>query len=584
MSSTYMHYNSGPASLPNDYAILSQYLSSQRPSDSGLESTGDEDLPETEDEAEHEVNCLSGEAVGSGVRKASFGGHSMRSPHWKAPEQEPLLADIPRIDEDWDVVSQDGADTWALWIQEGSIIARYTLPVFGTHLLEYSLSMVSVISIGHLGTTQLAAATLGSMTSSVTGLSIILGFVSALDSLLPQAWTTNPSLVGLWSQRMTLLMIITLIPIFLTWFNAEYILIFLHQDPEIAHLAGIYLRWLSIGLPAYAFNAVARRYLQSQGLLHVPTAIVLIVAPLMCSSTGSLVCSFFITLRFILKFSISMGTGWGATWLHRSPLATGLSFNLIALCTLIYAVAFAPRVAWHPIGRASFKNLGILVQLGLASVGQLASEWWSWELVGLAASFLGPASLATQSVLLVTCSTSYQAPYALSVAASVRIGNLLGAGHASRAKAATSVALLFSLGLGLFFSIILLTFRAKWGYIFNDDPEVISLVAHILPLCSVFQIFDGLCSVTAGVMRSRGRQSIGALLNFSAYYIIGIPLGLVLTFRFGMELYGLWIGLAAALLYGAIFSVWLVLRTDWDREVQRVAARLAADNKCQVVA
>jgi hypothetical protein len=157
-----MHYNSGPASLPNDYAILSQYLSSQRPSNSGFESTGDEDLTETEDEGEHEVNwsrtvpamphgspsrsnnygtipspnprirsSLSGEAVGSGIRKASFGGHSMRSPHWKAPEQEPLLADIPRINEDWDVVSQDGAHTWALWIQEGSIIARYTLPVFG---------------------------------------------------------------------------------------------------------------------------------------------------------------------------------------------------------------------------------------------------------------------------------------------------------------------------------------------------------------------------------------------------------------------------------------------------------------------
>jgi MATE family multidrug resistance protein len=29
-----------------------------------------------------------------------------------------------------------------------------------------------------------------------------------------------------------------------------------------------------------------------------------------------------------------------------------------------------------------FKSLGILVQLGLAGVGQVASEWWSWELVG----------------------------------------------------------------------------------------------------------------------------------------------------------------------------------------------------------
>jgi MATE family multidrug resistance protein len=63
--------------------------------------------------------------------------------------------------------------------------------------------VASVVSIGHLSTTALAAATLGSMTASVTGFSIIMGFVSTLDTMLPSAWTSDePRLVGLWSQRM----------------------------------------------------------------------------------------------------------------------------------------------------------------------------------------------------------------------------------------------------------------------------------------------------------------------------------------------------------------------------------------------
>ena len=65
---------------------------------------------------------------------------------------------------------------------------------------------------------------------------------------------------------------------FLIWFNAESILIFLNQEPEVAHLAAIYLRWASLGLPgivltflflsfrsvtnnndlAYAFNCISR--------------------------------------------------------------------------------------------------------------------------------------------------------------------------------------------------------------------------------------------------------------------------------------------------------------------------------------
>jgi MATE family multidrug resistance protein len=72
------------------------------------------------------------------------------------------------------------------------------------HLLEYSLVVASVISIGHLSTTALAAATLGSMTASVTGYSIVQGFASTLDTMLPSAWTSDkPRLVGLWAHRMS---------------------------------------------------------------------------------------------------------------------------------------------------------------------------------------------------------------------------------------------------------------------------------------------------------------------------------------------------------------------------------------------
>ena len=63
--------------------------------------------------------------------------------------------------------------------------------------------VASVISIGHLSTTALAASTLGSMTASVSGFSIIQGFASTLDTMLPSAWTSSqPQLVGLWAQRM----------------------------------------------------------------------------------------------------------------------------------------------------------------------------------------------------------------------------------------------------------------------------------------------------------------------------------------------------------------------------------------------
>lgn len=49
------------------------------------------------------------------------------------------------------------------------------------------------------------------------------------------------------------------------WFNSEAILLGLKQDPEVARLAATYLKWAVLGLPAYTFNAISRRYFQSQG-------------------------------------------------------------------------------------------------------------------------------------------------------------------------------------------------------------------------------------------------------------------------------------------------------------------------------
>jgi Na+-driven multidrug efflux pump len=37
--------------------------------------------------------------------------------------------------------------------------------------------------------------------------------------------------------------------------------------------------------------------------------------------------------------------------------------------------------------------------------------------------------------------------------------------------------------------------------------EVVSLVASILPIVALFQVFDGAAAVTAGILRARGKQA-----------------------------------------------------------------------------
>ncbi|KAF9461938.1 multidrug/Oligosaccharidyl-lipid/Polysaccharide flippase [Collybia nuda] len=451
----------------------------------------------------------------------------------------------------------------AMFWEEVRMIPLYALPVFCTHILDYSLVFISVVSIGHLSTKSLAAISLGSMTANVTGLSILQGLTSALDTMLPSAWTSpQPNLVGLWAQRMSVLLTVALVPIFCIWFSAERILLSLKQDPEVAHLAGIYLRWLSMGLPAYAFNCVSRRYFQSQGLFTVPTRIIFVVAP----------------VNALLNYTLVWGPESIRLGFIGAPIASAISNCLVSLISIGYGVYFVPRTAWQPLSRRMFTNLGLLTKLGISGIGQSASEWWAWELVALAASFFGPVALASQSVLLVSEATTFQIPFSLSVATAIRVGNLLGKQQAKRAGVSAYASIFVSLVLSCVTSFLYYHFRNSWAYMFNNDPEVVTLVASVIPILAFFQVVDGNAAVTSGILRARGKQTIGALLNISAYYIIGLPIGVWLAFRHGLGLHGLWIGLTISLIYCAIVGTWLCVKTDWDYEVLKVVQRLKEDN------
>ncbi|KAJ7880448.1 multidrug Oligosaccharidyl-lipid polysaccharide flippase [Mycena leptocephala] len=464
------------------------------------------------------------------------------------------------------------------------------LPIYGTHLLEYSLLTASVITIGHLNTTALAAATLGSLTASVSGFSIIQGLSGALDTVLPSAWTSHhPAMVGLWTHRMVVVMAISLIPMFVIWFESERILLALRQDPEVAHLAAVYLEWMSLGLPAYAFNSISRRYFQSQGMLFfqstspprqlecaglfmVPTVISTIVAP----------------INALLNWLLVFGPTPIRLGYIGAPIATAVSFNLVSLLSIAYGVMFLParnrlnqKSAWHPVCRRSFQNLGILFYLGIAGAAQTASEWWAWEIVALAASQISPLALATQSILIVSAATAFQGPFSIGIASSVRVGNLLGEGLADRATIAASASIVLGLLFAAFAATAFLVFRNSWAYMFNDDPAVVKMVACTLPVVALFQFFDSTTAVTGGILRARGKQVIGACLILSGYYMIGLPIGVFLTFspKISLGLWGLWIGVTISLLYCACIGTWICMRTDWNEEVGKVRERLARERR-----
>jgi MATE family multidrug resistance protein len=98
---------------------------------------------------------------------------------------------------------------------------------------------------------------------------------------------------------------------------------------------------------------------------------------------------------------------------------------------------------------------------------------------------------------------------------------------------------------------------------------VVSLAATLIPIAGVFQVFDGLQAVSAGVLRGVADTRYPMLIGLIGFWCVGLPISLWLAFPMGMGPQGLWWGLVAGLV--AVASL-LVLRVGHrlNRDMVRV--------------
>lgn len=217
--------------------------------------------------------------------------------------------------------------------------------------------------------------------------------------------------------------------------------------------------------------------------------------------------------------------------------------------------------------------MGPFARLAFMGVIHVGTEWWAFEIVALAAGRLGTIPLAAQSVIMTADQIINTIPFGLGVAASARVGNLLGARKPTEAARAAHSAAILSTIAGALILTVLMASRHVFGRIFNDDGRVVRLVAEVMPYVALFQIADGLNGSCGGALRGMGRQWVGAVVNVISYYCGALPGGIYLAFH-GWGLVGLWVGQCVALyLVGALEWV-IVGMSRWDTEVKRAMARL----------
>ncbi|KAH6677887.1 mate-domain-containing protein [Plectosphaerella plurivora] len=483
-----------------------------------------------------------------------------------ADESTPLLVGGPsaaaahigeHLDERWEAAVASGA-LRTTWQREAKTIITYALPLVITFFLQYSINVVAIFTVGKIGKVELGAVSLAAMTASITCYAPMQGLATSLDTLCSQAYGSgHRHLVGLQLQRMTAFLLLAFIPVAVLWLHADRVLVYLIPERETAILTGRYLRVLIFGGPAFACFEGGKRYVQAQGLFRATTWVLLVVAP------------FNIFVNWLLVWKLEMG-------FIGAPVAVVVSQNMLPLLLLLYVRFVDGSQCWGGFSRRALTNWGIMLRLALPGMIMIQAEYMAFELLTLASSRFGASHLAAQSVLVTLTSVSFQIPFPVSIAASTRIANLIGAGLVDAARTTAKVAVGAAWLTGLMNLALFWSLRYRLPLLFTNDPEVVEVVAAVLPLCAVMQVFDGLCAGAGGLLRGIGRPAIGGYANLGVYYLVALPISFGTAFGLDMKLQGLWLGvtLGLALVSGIEFA--FVYFTDWHKAAREAERRNAA--------
>ncbi|KAL3522008.1 hypothetical protein ACH5RR_014842 [Cinchona calisaya] len=442
---------------------------------------------------------------------------------------------------------------------ELKILFRLAGPACVVYLLNNIISMSTQIYCGHLGNIQLAASSLGNNGIQLLAYGLMLGMGSAVETLCGQAYGAHShEMLGIYLQRSTILLMATGIPLMMIYIFCKPILLLLGESEDVASAAALFVYGLIPQIFAYAANFPIQKFLQAQSIIF----------PSACIAAGTLV------LHILLTWVVVYVLGWG---LLGASLTLSFSWWIIVVAQFVYIlVSDKCKKTWSGFSLLAFSGLWDFLKLSTSSAVMLCLETWYYEVLVLIAGLLPDPAIALDSLSI--CQTIlgwvFMVAVGFNAAASVRISNELGAGHPKSASFAVVVVTSSSFIISVICAIAVLLLRHVMSYAFTEGETVANAVSDLTPLLAISILLNGIQPVLSGVAVGCGWQTFVAYVNVGCYYVVGIPLGALLGFKFNLGAKGIWSGMIGGVAMQTLILVWVTYRTNWDNEVEKARNRL----------
>jgi len=432
---------------------------------------------------------------------------------------------------------------------------RLALPVAAVQLGIMAMGVTDTIMVGHLSPAALAAGALGNLYFFIAGI-FGQGTLMALDPVISQAvGARDAEAISRALQRGLVMALALTVFTCATFVPVEWVLRVLDQPPEVIPDAASYVRIAIPGVfPFYAF-VVFRQSLQA---MHR-------VAPVLWT--------------VLLANLLNAGLNWVFIYGHLGSPALGVAGSSIATSVSRWAMALAVlsisgRQVWHHLTPWRPETLAIeplrrMLRLGLPIGVQYLLEYGAFAAAALLMGVLGTTQMAAHQIAINLASFTFMVPLGVSTATAVLVGHAIGAGDEDQARRSAVAGIFIGASFMCASAFVFLVFPGALARSYTGDADVIMLTVMLIPIAGVFQVFDGIQAVAAGVLRGVGDTHAPAVINVVGFWFIGLPVSWVLAFRLGGGAVGMWWGIVVGLAAVALILLGRV-RVRLGRTMHRV--------------
>jgi MATE family multidrug resistance protein len=435
------------------------------------------------------------------------------------------------------------------YTKEFSYNLRLAYPVILGMVGHTLIGIVDNIMVGKIGSTELAAVSLGNSMIFIA-MSLGIGFSTAITPIVAEgdAEKNDTKIRSAFHHGLFLCTILGLV-LFTVIMFAKPIMELLKQPGDVIVLAKPYLGWVAFSLIPLVMYQGYKQFADGMSLTKY-SMYAMVMANVL-----------HVGINYVLIYGI-----WIFPKMGIIGAALGTVISRIFLVMFMHIMLsrrddlkrFFKGFSFNEIKKTMIKKI---ISIGFPSAMQML-----FEVVLFTASIwlcgnIGKTSQAANQIALSLASMTFMFAMGLSVTSMVRVSNQRGLMDYKKLIVVARSIFLLAIILETVFAIFFIIFHDYLPYIFLnmentgqilDNEEVIGIASKLLLIAAVFQISDGIQVVVLGALRGLQDVKVPMYITFVAYWVIGFPISYYLGEHTELKAQGVWVGLLAGLTAAAI--------------------------------